>query len=590
MNQRVFPAILLPMKTRFSIRSTSLVLLALAGLLLGTPASRLIAADEAQPDDTAAPAAVDTAAPDAVVSPATEPATPPAAEAAAAVEEPTAQAAPAAAPAPAPAPAPVAAPTPAPAPAPVGPRIDRGDFVTIMNSSHLRANETANQMVTVMGDAIVDGRVSDQSVTVMGNVTVNGYVGNQLVCIMGRVTIGPHAEVHGQIVSVGGDVVAAPGAILVGEKVEIPFMQVTHVPAIRWIIEWVRDGLALGRPLPHQHAWAWIFAAVCLLLNLLLAIVFRRPVDASVAALQRKPAMSLVNGVLTVVLFAPLLIVLLVSVVGILIVPFLLAGMFLATLLGMIAVYRYCGAQFGLADKPLAALAAGNVVFIVVYAVPVLGFAVWTIASLVGLGAVATALIDGMRREARSAAPARVAPAAATTAAVGAGTGPAGAAGLGAVAPGAVAEGASGLAGEMALPPGLPPLPTIPQTADTLPRVGFWPRLGATALDFLLIGALLGFLHVHFLFPYAWLVYHIGFWSWRATTIGGVVLNLRIERLDGSRLDVGVAAVRSLASIFSGMVLGLGFMWASWDDERQSWHDKIAGTTIVRVPRGQSLL
>jgi hypothetical protein len=28
----------------------------------------------------------------------------------------------------------------------------------------------------------------------------------------------------------------------------------------------------------------------------------------------------------------------------------------------------------------------------------------------------------------------------------------------------------------------------------------------------------------------------------------------------------------------------------AFDDEKQSWHDKIAGTTIVQVPKGASLL
>jgi uncharacterized RDD family membrane protein YckC len=37
-------------------------------------------------------------------------------------------------------------------------------------------------------------------------------------------------------------------------------------------------------------------------------------------------------------------------------------------------------------------------------------------------------------------------------------------------------------------------------------------------------------------------------------------------------------------------VAGLGFIWVAFDDECQSWHDKISGTTIVRVPRGISLI
>jgi len=48
--------------------------------------------------------------------------------------------------------------------------------------------------------------------------------------------------------------------------------------------------------------------------------------------------------------------------------------------------------------------------------------------------------------------------------------------------------------------------------------------------------------------------------------------------------------VRSLSAFLSLAVAGLGFIWVAFDDEKQSWHDKIAGTTIVKVPKGTSLL
>jgi uncharacterized RDD family membrane protein YckC len=35
--------------------------------------------------------------------------------------------------------------------------------------------------------------------------------------------------------------------------------------------------------------------------------------------------------------------------------------------------------------------------------------------------------------------------------------------------------------------------------------------------------------------------------------------------------------------IFSVAVLGLGFFWIARDPERQAWHDKIAGTYVVKI-------
>jgi len=34
----------------------------------------------------------------------------------------------------------------------------------------------------------------------------------------------------------------------------------------------------------------------------------------------------------------------------------------------------------------------------------------------------------------------------------------------------------------------------------------------------------------------------------------------------------------------------LGFIWIAFDSERQSWHDKLAGTVVVQLPQQQSLL
>jgi uncharacterized RDD family membrane protein YckC len=85
------------------------------------------------------------------------------------------------------------------------------------------------------------------------------------------------------------------------------------------------------------------------------------------------------------------------------------------------------------------------------------------------------------------------------------------------------------------------------------------------------------------------LAYHIGFWTWKGTTVGGIICQLRVVRVDGSPLRFVDALVRGLSSLFSLAVLGLGCLWILKDPERQSWHDKIAGTYVVKVPRNWPL-
>lgn len=44
---------------------------------------------------------------------------------------------------------------------------------------------------------------------------------------------------------------------------------------------------------------------------------------------------------------------------------------------------------------------------------------------------------------------------------------------------------------------------------------------------------------------------------------------------------------RHVAKILSAIPLGLGFLWMLWDPRRQTWHDKIASTVVVRTRPGE---
>ena len=127
---------------------------------------------------------------------------------------------------------------------------------------------------------------------------------------------------------------------------------------------------------------------------------------------------------------------------------------------------------------------------------------------------------------------------------------------------------------------------------------GFWIRMGAAVLDLALIIFVVAVLAIcmpgaSFRPPVAFilaLAYFAGMWAWKGTTIGGVVLKLQVLRCDGGQVTFPVALVRGLAAAFSAVALFLGFFWIGWDPDKQSWHDKIAGTMVVRVPRSLPLV
>jgi uncharacterized RDD family membrane protein YckC/cytoskeletal protein CcmA (bactofilin family) len=488
------------------------------------------------------------------------------------------------------------------------------ELVLVGKDAVVREGETFSEVVVVGGSAMIDGTVTGDVVVIAGSAKVKGKINGGLVVVLGSADLGSDAYVRHNAVVVGGPVVTVPGAKIDGDLREVALG--TGLSHFHPMDGWLGKGLFHARLLPPVRGWWWGMALVFLLLYLLVALIFQRPVQACVRALETRPVASIFSGILAFLLIGPLMLLLAVSGVGLVIVPFAICAILVVGLLGKVTVYQCTGLQLGrqtglaALQQPLLALVLGAVLFCLLYTVPVLSFVVWGIIAPLGIGAVLIAFFGAFRKEGKTngtttpastmaAIPtASFAPAAAnppmTSLATVATTTPDAGMGVPPVLPGSPSTPAnpSGVGTSAQVPPpvaaGVPPM-----VGDTmfLPRVGFWLRLFAMALDFVPILLLTAFMHLSFRgFLVLWLVYHIGLWTWRGTTIGGVVTGIKIFRRDGRPISFGVAVVRSLASFFSFIVLGLGFFWAGWDREKQSWHDKIAGTIIVKMPKSISLL
>jgi uncharacterized RDD family membrane protein YckC len=85
-------------------------------------------------------------------------------------------------------------------------------------------------------------------------------------------------------------------------------------------------------------------------------------------------------------------------------------------------------------------------------------------------------------------------------------------------------------------------------------------------------------------------VYGAIMWKVKGTTMGGIVCDLHVVRLDSQPLDWPTVCVRALGCILSICALGLGFFWIGVDAGKQARHDKLAGTIAVRVPKGTPLV
>ena len=496
------------------------------------------------------------------------------------------------------------------------------EAVSIMGSTTVEG-EVADVAVSVMGNTTVGpkGSVGDAAVSVMGTTTVNGHVRGEVVAVLGDVVLGPDAVVDGEIVCVLGKVVRDSSSVVHGGVQQIgPFG-----PAVGfdWLHAYVYKCVFLGRPLAFgaNLGWAWGIAGIFLVFYVLLALIFPRGIDRCVEALEQKPGNSILAALLTALL-APVAIVLLaVTGFGLVLIPFVVAGLFFCTLFGKAAVFAWFGRRVTnlLGEGPWShaafAVLLGGLMVTVLYTIPVLGILLWKLFGILGLGMVVYVLINSMKRE-KPAAPVAV-PMGAAAAAASASAAPAasGMATSAFAAPVAFAPAQSAGFGDASIPaatvpPIEPPLaspvagspfttpvggpPTL--SAMTLPRAGFWIRVAAAFLDFMLIGiglVILGNI-VNFDGPglmfFGLAAYSATMWKLKGTTVGGVICGLKVVRLDDRPIDWGVAIVRALSAFLSFFVVFLGFIWVAFDDEKQSWHDKIAGTTIVRMPKGTPLI
>jgi len=134
--------------------------------------------------------------------------------------------------------------------------------------------------------------------------------------------------------------------------------------------------------------------------------------------------------------------------------------------------------------------------------------------------------------------------------------------------------------------------------------VGFWPRVGASLIDAIILliittpplVAIYGWgyftdqdkpliagpadLLLSWILP---AVAVILFWLYKQATPGKMAVSARVvDARTGNSLTVGQSIGRYLAYFVAMLPLFLGIIWVAFDPRKQGWHDKLAGTVVVR--------
>ena len=132
--------------------------------------------------------------------------------------------------------------------------------------------------------------------------------------------------------------------------------------------------------------------------------------------------------------------------------------------------------------------------------------------------------------------------------------------------------------------------------------IGFWWRVSATIVDSILLAIITvpillhaygdqywqseAFIRGPLDFLLTWVAPAIAvilFWIYKAATPGKMAVSAKIvDARTGQRPSTAQFVGRYFAYFVSVLPLGLGMLWVAFDKRKQGWHDKLAGTLVIR--------
>ena len=142
--------------------------------------------------------------------------------------------------------------------------------------------------------------------------------------------------------------------------------------------------------------------------------------------------------------------------------------------------------------------------------------------------------------------------------------------------------------------------------SNELEYVGFWLRVWAAVIDSVLVCVLIIPILTAVYGPAYWdsaelirgpvdfllswvapAVAVVLFWIARQATPGKMAIGARVvDTKTGGKPGTGQLIVRYLGYYVSMVPLLLGLIWVAFDPRKQGWHDKLAGTVVVRKKSG----
>ena len=250
------------------------------------------------------------------------------------------------------------------------------DLVSFGKALTVKKGETVSSVVSVGGDVIINGTVNEDAVSIGGDV------------ILGR-----KAKIKGKAITLGGKVRKGRGSKIGKGSVEASVDDLNSFKHVLTEVNWDHH----KRTFSHGSRLGFIILAM--------VIVFFLPhlVGNISAVIEHTTPRAALFGVLGFVAIVPLGIMLLMSVIGILLIPFEVALVSASFLFGYVAISQLVGKQvLSILDKKNVSIRIETLVGLLVLGtiglMPIFGTLVKMVASLLGFGAVLVTLVDSFKR------------------------------------------------------------------------------------------------------------------------------------------------------------------------------------------------
>lgn len=291
-----------------------------------------------------------------------------------------------------------------------------GDVVSTAGEIRIEAGgQVAGNVITTAGEVVIRGTVGGDVEQDAGEVRIAGEVAGDVRVRHGYVRLLDGAVVGGGVYVEEGWVERSSGAT--AGTVQVVRERREFGPSFGW--DWSDGRLAdsvwtFGMLNRMYTGWQFGRALVLLLAGLVALALFPQRLQRMSAEVSERPGRSLGFGVLALVAQPLVIVLLFISILGIVLVPFAIVGFLLLWLLGQIvaafALGRALSAQaFGQDPQSwheFARLAIGLLVLIVLSYVPLVGWLATAAAVLIGVGAVFTSRFG--RRPTEAAPPPQV--------------------------------------------------------------------------------------------------------------------------------------------------------------------------------------